>query len=179
MRGNVFVNEVRVSLDKIKSLKALQYRAAGLSTGHKKRLEHLLVTEQGRVSIFEGDVLFCLVTGGNIEKDKVKLSKFLSKYVRTFDETAIEDIELERTPERVIKRLTFAIVSFQAASRGIFTIYGRTLFKPTPKEGKLGHRAVETTMVIEDGVIKIYFTPTLVLDFGQVQIAGRNWPVDF
>jgi hypothetical protein len=161
MHGNVFVNEVRIPLDKIRSLKVLQYRASGLSTGHKKRLESLLATEQRQVSIFEGDVLFCLAAeAGNIEVEKERLSEFLSKYVRNFHKDAIHDIELGRAPERVVERLTFAIISFLAANRGIFTIYGRTLFKSSPKEGKLGHRAVETTMVIEDQFIKIYFTPS-------------------
>lgn len=162
MPGNVFVNEVRIPFEWVNKIEVLQYRSSGLSTGHKKRIEHLLATQQKCIAIFEGDVLFCLDTEfDNFNDKKKKLSEFLSDHVRTFNKNAIKAVKLGQTPESTIERLTFTIVSFVAAHQGKFTIYGRTLFEPS-KKGQSSHFAVETTTVIEDGFIKIYFTPTII-----------------
>lgn len=162
MNGNVFVNEVRIPLEWVRKTDVIQYRSSGLSTGHKKRIEHQFSTQQNCIAIFEGDVLFCLDTvSDNFNDKKRKISEVLSEQVRTFKEDAIKVVKLGQTPERTIERLMFALVSFVAAHQGKFTIYGRTLFTPS-KEGKSGNLAVETTTVTEDGFIKFYFTPTLI-----------------
>lgn len=163
MQGNLFVNEVRIPLDKLKQLKVLQCRTSGLSTGHRKRMEHLLTVKNNLISIFEGDVLFCLITEPeDIEGERQSLAGFLSRHSRSFRRDTIEVIHLGQAPQRVVERLLFAIISFLAADRGVFAIYGRTFFRPTPEEGKLAHRAVETTVILEAEFAKIYLTPTII-----------------
>lgn len=163
MQGNVFVNEVRIPLRQVQTLTALQYRTSGLSTAYRRRLERLLGLELELVAIFEGNVLFCLAAGtDSVETSKRRLSEFLSERIRSFNADSIQSVTLTQMPERVAERLLFAVISFLAEKRNVFTIYGRTLFTPTPKAGKLGHSAVEITMTIEDDFVKLYLNPTLI-----------------
>ena len=163
MNNNLYINEVRIPLEKIQDLKALKYQAQGLSAGHKKKIEFQLTQFLQRTSLFEGDVLFCIVNQGNDEREERELlSKFLNEQIRNFSPKSLEGINLNAIPGRTLERLIFAIVSNQAYKKGLFTIYGRTLFKPTQQEGKLAHVATETTLFLDDKYAKLDLTPTFI-----------------
>lgn len=163
MKSNLFINEVRIPLTSIQNLRVFKYQSPGLSSGHKKYLEQALLRRRNRVAIFEGDVLFCLAHKDEATaEEKDYISEFLNQQIRNFNPQDLQPTELQYAPERVIERLAFALISARALSQGVFTIYGRTLFKPTPKQGKEAHLAVETTVTIEDGFVKIYLVPTYI-----------------
>lgn len=162
MPEDVFINEIRVETSRVKNLSAFRCLTSGLSSGHKKRIEQLLHRD-GRVGIFEGDALFYVVTKPRIISDeKAELSSFLKKHIRNYSENNLLPVDLNNSPERVVERILFALISFQAAQKGIFVAFGRTFFKPTQAEGKLAHKAVDTTLKIEGDFIKMYLTPTYI-----------------
>lgn len=162
MPQNVFVNEVRIPLGNIRTLGVLRCQTSGISTGHKQRLEHL-AAKKNYIALFEGDVLFCLDTETvNMQEASQKLVSFLDEHIRDVDPASVAIVRLEQLPQVTIERLVFGIISFRAAGNGIYTIYGRTLFKPTHLENRRAHAAVETTVVTEDGYIKLYLTPTWI-----------------
>lgn len=163
MLGNVFINEVRIPLTSLHNFCVLKYRASGLSSGHKKRLEQLLWTQERRVSIFEGDILFSLINQDKDPDDEmVTFATFLGEQIRQFKSTELQAIVLKTVPARVVERLAFALLRSHASRQGFFTIYGRTLFKPTSEKGKEAHLAVETMALIEDGFVKLYIFPTYI-----------------
>lgn len=163
MKSNLFINEVRIPLTSIQNLRVFKYQSPGLSSGHKKHLEQALFRQRNRVAIFEGDVLFCFAHKDLVAtEEKEYISEFLSQQIRSFSPQDLQPTELQYAPERVIERLAFALISSRALSQGVFTIYGRTLFKPTPEQGKEAHLAVETTATIEDGFVKVYLVPTYI-----------------
>lgn len=162
MPQNVFVNEVRISLNNIRTLGVLRCQTSGISTGHKRRLEYL-AAKTDYVALFEGDVLFCLDTETtDLQEASRKLVSFLDQHIRDFEPASVAIVRLEQLPQVTIERLVFGIISFRTTRNGIYTIYGRTLFKPTYAKDKKAHSAVETTIVTEDGYIKLYFTPTWI-----------------
>lgn len=170
VKSNLFINEVRVPLTSIQNLRVFKYQSPGLSSGHKKYLEQALLRQRNRVAIFEGDALFCLAhKDEDMSEEKDYISEFLSQHIRTFNPQDLQPTKLQHAPERVIERLAFALISARASSQGVFTIYGRTLFKPTSDQSKEAHVAVETTAIIEDGFVKVYLVPTYI---GLVNIAA-------
>ena len=163
MPGTILINEVRIQINTIKNLSVFKCSLSGISTRHQNQIELTLRNEYNRVSIFEGEVLFTLpVDQQNLEKDKQTLFSFLAKQQMDLNLKQISLIKLKEVPERVIERLTFAMISYQAMKRGIFTIYGHIFFKPTLMADRLAHKAVEMTTCIEDGFIKFYLDPTYI-----------------
>jgi len=86
----------------------------------------------------------------NLERDKQALFSFLVKQQKDLNLKQLSLVPLREVPERVIERLTFAMVSYQAMKQGIFSIYGHTFFRPTLMTDRLAHKAVEVTTCIED-----------------------------
>lgn len=159
----IFVNEVRLPLQSILELKAFKYQAPGLRSRHKKKLEFRISCQISRLGIFDGDVLFFIPNQNESQKDENRiLSKFLSDNIRNFSSKTIQEMNLKQIPIRVLERLIFSMISNQAFNRGIYTIYGRTFFKPTPQKGKRAHLAIETTLFVEDNIVKVYLTPTFI-----------------
>ncbi|GAP21877.1 hypothetical protein [Leptolinea tardivitalis] len=163
MQGTISINEVRIQLNTIKNLSVFKCSLSGISTRHKNQIEFILRSEQNRVSIFEGEVIFALpVEQQNLERDKQALFSFLVKQQRDLNLKQLSLVPLREVPERVIERLTFAMVSYQAMKQGIFSIYGHTFFRPTLMTDRLAHKAVEVTTCIEDGFLKFYLDPTYI-----------------
>jgi hypothetical protein len=163
MLGTISVNEARIQLDILKNLSVYKCSLSKISSRHKDKIEIVLRKEQKRVSIFEGEVLFALIVDQqNLEKDKQFLFSLLSKQKNDLDIKQITLVQLREVPERVIERLTFAMISNQAKARGIFTIFGQTLFKPTLSLEKLAHKSIEISTCIEDGFLKFYLDPTYI-----------------
>ena len=163
MQGTISVNEVRIQMNTVKNLSVFKCSLSGISTRHKNQIEFILRNEHNRVSIFEGEVIFALpVDQQNLERDKQALFSFLAKQQKDLNLKQISLVPLREVPERVIERLTFAMISYQAMKQGIFTIYGHTFFKPTLMADRLAHKAVEVTTCIEDGFLKFYLDPTYI-----------------
>lgn len=162
MQKNVYINELRVPLEEIRYLQIFQYQSSGLSTGHKKHLERRLGQDLSCIAIFEGDVLFCLPTQGDIAKAEDEITQLLDEEINSFTSTALMIINLGTIPETSIKRLVFATISFYGAGRGNFRLFGRTLFRPSKDDSKVAHVELETAMVTEDDFIKIHFIPSFI-----------------
>lgn len=163
MPGTTTINEIRIQVDTLKNHSVFMCSLSNISTRHKDRIQSELSKDQKRVSIFEGEILFALqVEPQSPDKDKGVLFSYLAKQKDDFDIRQITLVQLREVPERVIDRLVFAMISYQAEKRGIFTIFGRTLFQPTTELGKLAHKAVEISSAIEDGYIKLYLDPTYI-----------------
>lgn len=163
MPGTITINEIRIQLETLKNHSVFMCSLSNISTRHKDRIQSELSQEQKRVSIFEGEILFALqVDPQNPDKDRGVLYSFLSKQKSGFDNRQITLVSLREVPERVIDRLVFAMISYQALKRGIFTSFGRTLFRPTITPGKLAHKAVEISSCIEDGYLKLYLDPSFI-----------------
>lgn len=163
MPGTISLNEARIQLDILKNLSVFKCSLPEISTRHRDQIVISLRQEQKRVSIFEGEVLFALqVDQQNINKDKQDLFSYLSKQKKDLNIRHVSLVPLREAPERVIDRLTFAMISFQAMRQGIFTIFGRILFRPTLLTERLAHKAVEASTCIEDGYLKIFLDPTFI-----------------
>lgn len=146
MLGTISINEVRIQLNTLKNLSVFKCSLSGISSRHKNQIEYVLRNEFERVSIFEGEIIFALpLDQQNLERDKQTLFSFLVKQQNDLNLKQISLVPLREVPERVIERLTFAMINFQAMKQGIFTIYGHTFFKPTLMADKLAHKAVEVT----------------------------------
>ena len=163
MPGTISVNEVRIQVNTLKNLSVFKCSLSGISSRHKNQIEYVLRNEFERVSIFEGEIIFILpFDQQNLEWDKQTLFSFLGKQQINLNLKQISLVPLREVPERVIERLTFAMIIFQAMKQGIFSIFGHTFFKPTLVAGKLAHKAVEVSTHIEDGFVKFYLDPTYI-----------------
>lgn len=163
MLGSLLVNEVRIRLDDIKNLSVFKCAIPKISTNHRERIVNLLLKEQKRVSIFEGEILFSFpVDHENLENDRHLLVSLISKQKIDLNYKQISYISLREVPERVIERITYALISFQAMSQGIFPLFDRIFFRPTLDTKKIAHKAVEISTYIEDGFIKFYLDPTFI-----------------
>lgn len=164
MPGTVGINEVRIQLENLKNLSIFKCSLPGISSRHKHNLEEELLTEQRRVSIFEGEILFTLLTDQhNPDKDRINLHKLLSKQINgEFELKQISLIQFREVPERVTDRMAFAMICFQARSKQIFPTFKRTVFRPTPDPIKSAHKSLELSSCIEDGYLKIYLDPSFV-----------------
>jgi len=119
--------------------------------------------EEHRVCIFEGEILFVIPKNQeNVEKEKNEVAELLTKKFYKSESIRTSNISLKEAPERVIERLLFAMITFQAIGQGVFPCYGNSLFIPTSDIGKSAHKAVELTSTIEDGFIKFYLDPTFL-----------------
>ena len=163
MNTSVFVNEIRIPLSAISQIDILQCSTTGLSSRHKNGIARTL-TQQGWISIFEGDVLFSIpkMSSDLLEEVNELKNTLASLNVQRALSLNIRPLKLKQAPQRVLERITFAIFSYQAKKNGYFSLYGRTLFKPNDFPQKLSHRSVETTLVVEGGFVKIYLTPSYI-----------------
>ncbi len=161
MNASLFVNEIRIPLSSIEQLDIFQCLTTGLSSRHKREIESYLVN-QGWISMFEGDVLFSIpkATSDFSQEQEAVKNGLGSLNIQNSSSQIIKVIKLRQAPQRVLERLTFVILSHQARTKGIFTTYGRHFFKPTSLVEKLSHRAVDLTLVVEDGYVKIYLSPS-------------------
>lgn len=162
MVSPLFINECRISLSEIEKLKALKYSSRKLSSKHKKDIERRIHDQLKRVAIFEGEILFCLIDQqAETASEKELLKQFLEQEVRNFNDHSLQPVTLLQLPTSTIERLVFALVAGQARASGIFNLRGRTFFEPSGGDRKV-HRALDTTLVTEDGWVKLYFVPTYV-----------------
>jgi|GEM_PF-1823459 len=163
MNTSLFVNEIRIPLDIISQIDILQCSTSSLSSRHKKAIERSLIG-QGWISIFEGDVLFSIPkVPSNLLSEMDELKSVLdSLNVLKALSLNMKTLKLKQVPQRVLERITFAILSYQAKKNGLFSLYGRTFFKPNNIPEKLSHRSVETTLVVENRFVKIYLTPSYI-----------------
>lgn len=154
MANELFINELRIPLEDFNSLDVFQCTSLSLSSRHKRHIEEVL-RKLGWVALFEGDVLFLLIKSpSHILEEKENLLKALGEHVWTINPGNIKSIKLSQAPQRVTERMSFAVLSFQAFNQNIFQIHNRILFLPTSDPSKLAHRALESTVCIEDGYIK-------------------------
>ena len=162
MTNNVYINEIRLPLESLLDLSIIRYRSSKLSSGHRKRLESVLSIQHGIISIFEGDILFCIPSQTDLASEKQRLIEILQPHIRGFKNTDLANVLLRNIPERVVERLIFAVIARQAAKQGIYSAFGRSFFKPTKQEGLLAHRVVDLTLQIEDGVAKLHLVPSFL-----------------
>jgi hypothetical protein len=159
----MFINEIRIPLSAITQLDVLQCSTSSLSSRHKKAIERSL-NQQDWIAIFEGDVLFVIpkITSDLPKEIDVLRSALVTLNLQYAASHNLRALKLKQAPQRVIERITFAILSYQARKHGIFSLFGRTFLKPTTELQKLAHRSVETTLTTDNGFLKIYLTPSLV-----------------
>lgn len=162
MANELFINELRIPLKDFNTLDVFQCTSLSLSSRHKRHIEEAL-RKSGWISLFEGDVLFLIArTPSRISEEKENVLKILGEHIRTINSGNIKYIKLSQVPQRVIERMGFSVLSFQAFHQNIFQIYNRILLAPTSDQSKLAHRALESTVCIEDGYIKFYLNPTYI-----------------
>lgn len=162
MANELFINELRIPLKDFNALDVFQITSLSLSSRHKRHTEDAL-RKSGWVSLFEGDVLFLMAkTPSRISEEKENVLKVLGEHIRTISSGNIKIIKLSQVPQSVTERMSYAVLSFQAFHQNIYQIYNRILLAPTPDPSKLAHRALESTVCIEDGYIKFYLNPTWI-----------------
>lgn len=163
MNTSIYVNEIRIPSSAIAQIEIMQCSTSGLSSRHKNEILRSL-SQQGWISIYEGDVLFIIPKqpSETLQEENEVKKLLLSLNVQRALLLNIKVLKVQQTPQRVLERITFAIFSHQARKNGFFSLYGRTLFKPTDAPEKLSHRSIETTLVVSDGFVKIYLTPSYI-----------------
>lgn len=163
MNTSLFINEIRIPLNAISQIEVLSCSTSSLSSRHRISIEQSL-SHRGWISIFEGDVLFSIPkmsTDVNNEANEIK-EVLHSLDVQNASSLNVKVLRLRQAPQRVLERIAFAILSHQAKKNGIFSISGRTFFKPNNAPQKLSHRSLETTLVVDNGFLKIYLTPSYI-----------------
>ena len=160
MPTNVYINEVRINVSAIKHLSLLKYRTSGLSTAHKRRIEHELRVQHQCVAFFEGDVLFGIfINVADNQEQKKLLSQFLSVQIRSAQQNPVELTTLAQMPTSSVERFLFTTLSYHASTKGLYRVYGRTLLRPTRDAKKRSHWSIEVTLASEGDHVKMYFTP--------------------
>lgn len=155
-----WLNEIRIPLDGIADIPVDVYAASDLSAHHKRRLEITLAAQCGRVSRFEGNVLYSIA----VDKDATVscLNQVLRQNIRVFSSENLSTTTLGKVAEPVLERLLFELIKTKAQSAKYFSLSNRTLFRIHSQPSSIGFYSVDTRTLIEDDYARIYLVPSSV-----------------
>jgi hypothetical protein len=155
-----WLNEVRIPLDGITNIPADVYVASHLSVHHRRRIEIRLAAQCGRVSRFEGNVLYSIA----VDKQATQncLTHHLSHTIRVFSPENLSTTTLGRVAEPVLERLLFELIRTRAQSAKYFYLSRRTLFQIHGQPSSIGFYSVDIRILLGDDYVRIYLLPSSV-----------------